>query len=72
MMTEKTVPRTSAVELLGPLTVNWPWPTSLETLFQVFPKLCSRSTAWPPPATCATLVILTVVEESIRVTEPSP
>jgi hypothetical protein len=37
MITANSVPRTSAVELLGPVTVKVLSPTSFLTLFQVLP-----------------------------------
>ena len=58
MMTANSVPRTSAVELLGPLTVNLLAPTNRLTLFQVLPVAWARLIVREPSA--ALSIVLTV------------
>ena len=71
MMTANSVPRTSAVELLGPVTVKELRPTSFLTLFQVLPACWPRLTVKVPSLALSTVLTLSWVPESIRVTEPS-
>ena len=71
MITANSVPRTSAVALLGPVTLNDASPTRRLTLFQVLPALWLRLTEVVPSVFLSTAFTTTSVPLSRRVTDPS-
>jgi len=71
MMRTKVVPRTSAVELFGPVTLNLARPTRRWTLFHVLPADWAKLVWYSDPWWVSVLTVI-VVFESSRVIDPSP